>query len=369
MVTEEVKPKKKIVKKQSRFRQALSGFNKRYIDDAVKFYLDRGVDPMIMSGIFGNISQESSWNPLASSKDNGLGDFYGLVQMSPDMRKEVKRAYGKVDANTTHQFIYDAMTGNKKISEPWRNYMTQKGGYWNNKYHDPGTAAMAFGNVFERPSERYANWDERMRSASDAYDYIMQIVNAKNEAKNKSFGNPIKTTVLDDGNQVMTVNPDYWVQQGMLEPVQKPQQVQQASPLQTKQVQPKQVQDIAPAPWDQHQQILNRGLEVTPRKSPFSLSLSLPKLDDLLALNTPQRQMQEDVADILGISDMLSQTPSLFPRFADGKSPIRIKPANRGKLTRLKKRTGKSESELYKTGGPAVRKMITFARNARKWKH
>lgn len=55
--------------------------------------------------------------------------------------------------------------------------------------------------------------------------------------------------------------------------------------------------------------------------------------------------------------------------YANGKFPIHIKPANRGKLTNLKKRTGKSEAELYKTGGPAVRKMITFARNARKWKH
>ena len=54
---------------------------------------------------------------------------------------------------------------------------------------------------------------------------------------------------------------------------------------------------------------------------------------------------------------------------ADGKSPIHIKPANRGKLTRLKKRTGKSEAELYRTGSAATRKMITFARNARKWKH
>jgi len=80
----------------------LSGFNRKYIDEAVKFYLDRGIDPMIISGIFGNISKESDWNPLANSKDNGLGDFYGLVQMSPDMRKEVKRVYGKVDANTTH---------------------------------------------------------------------------------------------------------------------------------------------------------------------------------------------------------------------------------------------------------------------------
>lgn len=50
-------------------------------------------------------------------------------------------------------------------------------------------------------------------------------------------------------------------------------------------------------------------------------------------------------------------------------SGIHIKPSHRGRLTALKKRTGKSEAELYRTGGPAVRKMITFARNARKWHH
>lgn len=55
--------------------------------------------------------------------------------------------------------------------------------------------------------------------------------------------------------------------------------------------------------------------------------------------------------------------------FKDGKSPIHIEPANRGKLTRLKKRTGKSESELYNDGNPAHKKMVVFARNARKWKH
>lgn len=56
-------------------------------------------------------------------------------------------------------------------------------------------------------------------------------------------------------------------------------------------------------------------------------------------------------------------------RFKDGKSPIYIKPANRGKLTRLKSRTGKSESELYNDGNPAHKKMVVFARNARKWHH
>lgn len=48
---------------------------------------------------------------------------------------------------------------------------------------------------------------------------------------------------------------------------------------------------------------------------------------------------------------------------------IYIKPSHRGRLTALKKRTGKSEAELYRTGSAATRKMITFARNARKWKH
>lgn len=58
-----------------------------------------------------------------------------------------------------------------------------------------------------------------------------------------------------------------------------------------------------------------------------------------------------------------------FPGYSNGKSPIHIKPANRGKLTRLKARTGKSESELYNDGNPAHKKMVVFARNARKWKH
>ena len=48
---------------------------------------------------------------------------------------------------------------------------------------------------------------------------------------------------------------------------------------------------------------------------------------------------------------------------------IHIKPSHRGRLTELKRRTGKTEAELYRTGSPATRKMITFARNARKWKH
>lgn len=51
--------------------------------------------------------------------------------------------------------------------------------------------------------------------------------------------------------------------------------------------------------------------------------------------------------------------------FADG--GIHIKPSHRGRLTELKARTGKTEAELYNDGNPAHKKMVVFARNARKW--
>lgn len=66
---------------------------------------------------------------------------------------------------------------------------------------------------------------------------------------------------------------------------------------------------------------------------------------------------------------VIEKQGGILKRVESGKSGIHIKPENRGKLTRLKKRTGKSEAELWKEGDPAVRKMITFARNSRKWKH
>ena len=48
---------------------------------------------------------------------------------------------------------------------------------------------------------------------------------------------------------------------------------------------------------------------------------------------------------------------------------IYIKPSHRGRLTELKARTGKTESELYNDGNPSHKKMVVFARNARKWNH
>lgn len=56
-----------------------------------------------------------------------------------------------------------------------------------------------------------------------------------------------------------------------------------------------------------------------------------------------------------------------LPGYKNGK--IHIKPANRGKFTALKKRTGHSASWFKENGTPAQKKMAVFALNAKKWKH
>lgn len=68
-----------------------------------------------------------------------------------------------------------------------------------------------------------------------------------------------------------------------------------------------------------------------------------------------------------GVYD-LDAIRSGYNEYAKGGS-IHIKPSHRGRLTELKERTGKSEAELYNDGNPAHKKMVVFARNARKFKH
>lgn len=67
---------------------------------------------------------------------------------------------------------------------------------------------------------------------------------------------------------------------------------------------------------------------------------------------------------------VLSSLSRKKQKFAGGKdSGIHIKPENRGKFTRLKKRTGKSASWFKAHGTPAQKKMAVFALNSRKWSH
>ena len=89
---------------------------------------------------------------------------------------------------------------------------------------------------------------------------------------------------------------------------------------------------------------------------------------DNVSKNILSRLQQENFA--YGGPFNMNYTGVMSPfgnQFADG--GIHIKPSHRGRLTELKARTGKTESELYNDGNPAHKKMVVFARNARKWKH
>lgn len=53
----------------------------------------------------------------------------------------------------------------------------------------------------------------------------------------------------------------------------------------------------------------------------------------------------------------------------DKKGGIHINPANKGKFTATKKKTGKSTSQLTHSKNKLTRKRAVFAQNAKKWHH
>lgn len=87
-----------------------------------------------------------------------------------------------------------------------------------------------------------------------------------------------------------------------------------------------------------------------------------------------ERQGANDTTSRSNYANYISQTYNykqggILKRVVKAESGIHIKPENEGKLTRLKQTTGKTEAELWQEGNHSVKKMITFARNARKWNH
>lgn len=76
--------------------------------------------------------------------------------------------------------------------------------------------------------------------------------------------------------------------------------------------------------------------------------------------------LDEDIPDSTYTNRAFEEAAAKRGYMKDG-GKIYIKPSHRGRLTELKKRTGKTEAELYNDGNPAHKRMVVFARNARKW--
>lgn len=116
---------------------------------------------------------------------------------------------------------------------------------------------------------------------------------------------------------------------------------------------------------------LNPFRGITSYGSKLISALGLDKIEDLsFGIGKPVEVYDRLYYDDNGklILDKKQLGGSIRRTLATGGS-IHIKPSHRGRLTELKARTGKSEAELYNDGNPAHKKMVVFARNARKWKH
>lgn len=100
--------------------------------------------------------------------------------------------------------------------------------------------------------------------------------------------------------------------------------------------------------------------------APSSVSMPLLRNATTNLTKAERRAVAGVTADVISNSENIKD----LTKYANGKdSGIYIKPENRGKFTRLKKRTGHSTAWFKAHGTPAQKKMATFAQNAKKWHH
>lgn len=67
--------------------------------------------------------------------------------------------------------------------------------------------------------------------------------------------------------------------------------------------------------------------------------------------------------------NIMDTASEVLQGYKNGKSPIHINPANRGKFNATKKRTGKTTEQLAHSSNPLTRKRAIFALNSKKWSH
>jgi hypothetical protein len=122
----------------------------------------------------------------------------------------------------------------------------------------------------------------------------------------------------------------------------------------------KRIYDANKNAFDIETTLFNDAFEEAKNKGQKTFTFNGKRFDTKVIKN--KEKYQDDAEQFL-----LPVDPVYLNNNYDNGGPIYIKPENKGKLTALKKRTGKTEAELFAEGSPSVRKMITFARNSRTW--
>lgn len=127
------------------------------IDMAKEHYRGMGYNDVQTGAIIGNLVAESNLLPL----NHGDRDSRGVAQWRTDRFRQMEswaKSNNLDPSDLKTQLSYVAVEAEQRGD-------LQKIA----NYKDAGEAAVAFGKTFERPSEKYANWEKRKRYAKSEY--------------------------------------------------------------------------------------------------------------------------------------------------------------------------------------------------------
>lgn len=159
-----------------------------------EYLLAKGLDPLHVAAIMGNIEAESEFNSALIEKGTGIG--HGLCQWGGDgVRLEGLYAYTKskgkdwTDIYCQLDYLWAEMTGKGDAKDFAQ---LQSFSYKHSEFiaiTDLEDAVYYFGRKFERPNEAYAHWNRRIESAWKFFYLIGGSSNIVDEAK-KHLGKP-----------------------------------------------------------------------------------------------------------------------------------------------------------------------------------
>ena len=140
------------------------------------YLLDKGLDPLHVAAIMGNIEAESSFDSgLIEEWHIDAGDGFGLCQWSFGRRKQLEQyALSKGmpanDINIQLDFLWAELTGTGDAASFTSIQYNHSGFLAINNLEN---AVYYFGRNFERMNEEYAHWDRRITSAQRYYNALI----------------------------------------------------------------------------------------------------------------------------------------------------------------------------------------------------
>lgn len=128
--------------------------------NAYDYLIGKGLNPIAVSGIIGNLTHESGLNPESLNPNDKGKPAYGLAQWRGERLEDLKNWATKNNRSLDLSGQLDYLlkeAGDRGDLKALENAKT------------PEEAALLFGKRFERPQESTANWAKRQQYARNAY--------------------------------------------------------------------------------------------------------------------------------------------------------------------------------------------------------